>query len=581
MIPRASGHEDREESDPLTDVDPGADGRSSHGSPTPRDEIARLRKELSAAEARFQGIVQRSVDGVIVLDREGRVRFANASALELFGRDARDLIGSEFGYPAGVGDRTEIDVLRPEGQTTVCEMLTTGTSWEGEDDALLVLIRDVTDRREAEARERQLIREQVARKEAEAAARRAEILDRAAQATTGTLDLDELLRGLARVVVEEVGDVCLIDIDDGYGPLRRLVGARRDYSRHALLKGLEERPVRLAIDSAEARVFRTGESVLVRAVTDEWLEKAEHERDVVHALRELSPCSLMMVTLHAGSLRWGVVTIVSCEPSRLFDNHDLRLAEELIRRAGIAVENARLYRLARESSRAKSDFLAVVSHELRTPLSAVIGYAGLLSEEIAGPLLEKQRHYVDSIRKSADHLVRLIDQIITFARLEGDHEHVELDEIEPAVVVEDVATLIRPLAEKRGLAFSIEVPRDGATMTTDPKKLSQILVNLATNAVKYTADGQVAVEADVTGGAVTFRIRDTGRGIPPEKQEEIFEPFRQLEDPSTRSEGGAGIGLSVVKNLTRLLGGEVGLDSEVGRGTTFYVRLPREHVARG
>jgi signal transduction histidine kinase len=532
-----------------------------------------LRAALLAAEARFRSTVERSVDGVIVLDASGRVCFANAAAERLFGLDGSQLIGADFGFPAVAGEATEIDVLQAGREPVVADMRVAETTWDGER-ALLVLIRDVTDRRAAEERERQLIREQAARVEAEAHARRAEMLDRASRALGSTLDLDELLRRIAAVIVEELADVCLIDVDDRNGAMRRIAAARRDFPHRALLKGLEERPVQVGLHTAEARVLYTGASELVAEVTEAWLDRAAQNDDPAGAFSALHLCSLMMVTLYAGEVRWGVVSVLSCDPSRLYCEADVHLAEELVRRAGITLENARLYRLAQEASRAKSDFLAIVSHELRTPLSAVIGYAGLLEEGIAGELNDKQLEYLTSVRRSAEHLIRLIEQVITFARLEGDHERLQTGPVEVSRLVSDIGTLTRPLADRKGLRLILTIPSDGPVVEHDEKKIAQILINLVTNAVKYTDEGDVRLEAEVTDSELVLRVRDTGPGIPADKLGEIFEPFRQLEDPRTRREGGTGIGLSIVKNLTRLMGGEVGVSSRPGAGSTFTVRLP-------
>jgi signal transduction histidine kinase len=541
-------------------------------------ELREAHQKLAAQEERFRSIVERSVDGVVVLDPRGWVLFANAAAEELFGRERRELVGTDFGYPAVAGENTEIDILRRGGAPRTAEMRVVETTWAGEG-ALLVLIRDVTERRAAEERERQLIREQVARAEAEAQARRAELLDRASRALGSTLDLDELLRRIASVIVDELADVCLIDVDDRNGVMRRIAAARKDFPCRALVKGLERSPVHLGLQTAEARVLYTGASELVSDVTEAWLEQAAHNDDPAGAFIPLRPCSLMMVTLYAGDVHWGVVNILSCSPALRYCEADLFLAEELVRRAGITLENARLYRAATEASRAKSDFLTIVSHELRTPLSAVIGYAGLLEEGIAGELNDKQQEYLASVRRAAEHLIRLIEQVLTFARLEGDHERLHEGPVDVARLVRDVCTLTRPLADRKGLRLILAAPPDGPVIQHDEKKIAQILINLVTNAIKYTDEGEVHLEAEMTESTLLLRVRDTGPGIPPDKFGEIFEPFHQLEDPRTRREGGTGIGLSIVKNLTQLLGGEVSVSSRPGSGSTFSVRLPRDATA--
>lgn len=539
---------------------------------------AELAEALSDADARFHSAVERSLDGVIVLGSDGVVRFANASAAEVFGRAAEDLVGVEFGFPVVAGERTEIDIHRPGGSSVVAEMRATPTTWDHDDDAVLVLVRDITAVREAEARERELFREQTARKEAEANAERAAILDRAGRLVSSTLDIDELLVGLAELLVDEVGSACLIDIDDGSAPFRRLVVARRHNDRPVVFRPIPSDGVRLDMTHARARGFETTRTEVLPAERVHAVEDA-HGEDRVRIFTRLDPSSALMVSIEADGRPWGTVVVVAAEEDGDLDDAALRLVEELMRRTCMAVENARLYRLARESSRAKSDFLAVVSHELRTPLSAAIGYAGLMLENIGGALSDQHEGYVHSIRKSAEHLERLIDQIITFARLEGGHERVEVVEVDPRLVVEDCATLIRPMAERRGLALEIDAC-EGLTVRTDERKLAQVMLNLASNAVKYTREGRVSLGCTVQGDDLVFRVSDSGSGIAPEHLDEIFQPFRQLDDPHTRAEGGAGIGLSVARNLTQLLGGTIDVESVPGEGSTFTVRLPRSGPTR-
>jgi signal transduction histidine kinase len=146
---------------------------------------------------------------------------------------------------------------------------------------------------------------------------------------------------------------------------------------------------------------------------------------------------------------------------------------------------------------------------------------------------------VEAVRRSADHLLRLIDQVITFARLEGGHERLQLGPVDVPRLVGDIATLTRPLADRKGLSLELNMPASPPTLVSDEKKISQILVSLVTNAIKYTDHGGIHVEVDSLDGEVVLRVRDAGPGIPPDKTTEIFEPFRQLEDPRTRREGGA------------------------------------------
>jgi signal transduction histidine kinase len=229
---------------------------------------------------------------------------------------------------------------------------------------------------------------------------------------------------------------------------------------------------------------------------------------------------------------------------------------------------------AETASSAKSDFLAVMSHELRTPLTAIIGYEELLADGITGPLNPHQAQQLSRIKASAQHLLSLIDEILTFSRLEAGRETVALGIVDVNRVVEDSASLVSPLAGEKKLAFAVYPLDPPRAMRTDPGKLRQIFVNLLSNAVKFTAQGGVTVTTAVDRGDLVVRVCDTGTGIAPEHFERIFEPFWQAEQKATRRVSGTGLGLTVTRRLARLLGGDVTVESAPGQGTVFTARIP-------
>ena len=246
-----------------------------------------------------------------------------------------------------------------------------------------------------------------------------------------------------------------------------------------------------------------------------------------------------------------------------------------------ALERARLFtaeqraRLEAESAtRAKSDFLAVMSHELRTPLTSILGYQELIADGISGPVTDLQRQQLSRIEASALHLLGLIDELLTFSRLETGHETVQVSLVDVAALLDDAAALVAPLAAAKGLPVVVEPRPDGFAVTTDAVKLRQVLVNLLSNAIKFTEHGAVTLGAQLAGDDVEIAVRDTGIGIAPEHLERIFEPFRQIEQHSTRRAGGTGLGLSVTRRLLGLLGGTIAVESTVGQGSTFRVRVP-------
>ncbi len=242
-------------------------------------------------------------------------------------------------------------------------------------------------------------------------------------------------------------------------------------------------------------------------------------------------------------------------------------------RARLAAEEAQRDALA--ASRAKSDFLARMSHELRTPLAAIIGYGELLADGITGPVNDEQKRQLTRIRSSANHLLSIIDEILTLARMEAGKEKADIREVDISELMDSVATMAAPLASAKGLEFRVDVEPKGLFMQTDAVKLRQVLLNLLSNAVKYTDAGEIAVRSETHDGVVDFLVTDTGVGIEEEYLEKIFEPFWQVEHTTTRRAGGTGLGLAVTRQFVELLSGSIHVSSEPGVGSTFRVSVPR------
>jgi signal transduction histidine kinase len=234
---------------------------------------------------------------------------------------------------------------------------------------------------------------------------------------------------------------------------------------------------------------------------------------------------------------------------------------------------------AERANNSKTDFLAVMSHELRTPLTAIMGYEELLSDGITGPVTELQRQQLGRINASARHLLGLIDEILTFARVDVGRERVRWESMSVNHTLADAAALVEPMAAAKSIDFIVELLEDDQSIQTDGTKLRQMLVNLLSNGIKFTENGEVRVGCSVNNGMLEVRIADTGVGIAAENIEEVFEPFWQAEQSATRKTGGTGLGLSVTRKLARLLGGDVTVTSRVGTGTIFLLALPMKAPA--
>jgi two-component system, cell cycle sensor histidine kinase and response regulator CckA len=260
-----------------------------------------------------------------------------------------------------------------------------------------------------------------------------------------------------------------------------------------------------------------------------------------------------------------------------------RQAEAALResRAAAAAERERLIAeleqeraSLEEANRIKADFLATMSHELRTPLNAITGYTELLALHIGSP--EKLAAYPERIALSARHLLQLIEEILTFSRIEAGREALHIEDVALADLLDEVAAIIEPLAGEKGLRFAIDAADRSVVLHTDGRKVRQILLNLTGNAVKFTDEGGITFHSRVADNRIIFEVRDTGIGIAPEDVAKIWEPFCQVEPVNARRAGGTGLGLTVTRQLARLLGGDVEVDSTPGKGSTFCVTLPLE-----
>src|SRR5437867_64597 len=393
-----------------------------------KQELESRTRELARSAARFRDVIERNADAIVVVDREGVIRFANAMAARLFGAERDDLLNTPFGFPLVAGETTEID-LRSEEEPRCAEMRVVKSEWEGAT-AYIASLRDVTERRRAELNERQLIREHAARTAAEEAARRLRFLLDSSTALASSLDYDTTLSVLARICVPELADWAVVYSIDDAGHPRRVEGAHRDPAKAERVSELRNAPIEPDGPHPVLESLRCRKPLLVPAVGARLVDAITQDARQRELVRELGLESLMIVPMIGRDGALGALALASGDRARRFDAQDLALAEDVASRATLAVESARLYEEARRANQTKADFLAVVSHDLRTPLTAIIGYAALLELGVPEALTEGAQERVQRIRTSARHLLYLLNELLAFARLDAGREEARLQDVD-------------------------------------------------------------------------------------------------------------------------------------------------------
>jgi signal transduction histidine kinase len=288
----------------------------------------------------------------------------------------------------------------------------------------------------------------------------------------------------------------------------------------------------------------------------------------------------------------GAISVTHYDPERQFNPADLRLLSLFASQAAIAIENVRLYTAAQEArevaeaaSRAKSAFLANMSHELRTPLNAIIGYSEMLAEDFEDEEgLEDYIPDLHKIRAAGRHLLALVNDVLDLSKIEAGRMDLYLETFAVSRLIDDVVSTVQPLVEKSANTLEVRCADGLGTMHADLTKVRQSLFNLLSNAAKFTERGTITLDAaretanDVDW--VTFSVSDTGIGMTPEQMDKLFQAFSQAEASTARKYGGTGLGLAVTRHFCHMMGGNIGVESEYGVGSTFTIRLPAEVVGR-
>ncbi len=532
-------------------------------------------RERLLAEMEFRTVFDLTATGAAQIEAHSR-RFlrVNPKFCEMLGYAASELTGLSLVDVTHADDRAEVGRSLRDLVEGRCQNLTQehrflrkdGTSGWAILSATMVrdaargahrvitIHQDVTERRLGEERQRFL---------AEAAS------------VLGSLDYQTNLTNLTHLVVPGLADWCAIDVVDETGKLKRLAIAHVDPAKVHWARELHERyPAHQDATFGLPQVIRTGRPELYAEISDELLQASAVDAEHLEIMRAIGLRSGMIVPLAFRDRVLGALSMVSDESGRRFTPSDLEFAIELGRRAGMAIENARLYRESVATNRMKDEFLATLSHELRTPLNSIVGWTELIRNKEIEP--EEVDEAIEVIFRNAHSQVQLITDLLDVSRIITGKLHIDPVSVDVWTVVTEAVSSVKLAAKAKGLTLVQDGEAFALTIEGDRDRLRQVVWNLLTNAIRFTPrGGVVTVRARRLDAQVEIAVIDDGEGIDPGFLPHVFERFRQEDSSVTRRHGGLGLGLAIVRHIVELHGGTVAAASAGhGKGASFVVTLP-------
>jgi signal transduction histidine kinase/DNA-binding NarL/FixJ family response regulator len=408
------------------------------------------------------------------------------------------------------------------------------------------------------------------------AQRRLAFLASASTLLASSLDYEATLARVARLAVLFLADYCIVDSLEENGELRCAGVAHVDRSQESLARQVRAQYTGPTLPQYPGtRVSQEHQSQFLPALSLEVLEQWAVDPDHFEAIKKLNPGSMLIIPMEATDQTLGILTFVRTGSGREYQPDDLSLAEDLTRRAALAVENAQLYQEAQQALHVRDEFLSIAAHELKTPLTSLVGNVQLLQRRLVrnGQVGDRELHHLDNLVSQTHRLNRLIDSLLNLNRLEAGQLTIDQGELDLTRLVRRVIKEFQDTVETNKIEYlGNEEP---ALIAGDELRLEQVLQNLLYNAIKYSPGGgqiTVALERDET--LVTVRVIDSGIGIPPQALPLLFNRFYRVENNSARKIGGLGLGLYVVKEIISLHGGTIQVESIEDKGSTFILRFP-------
>jgi PAS domain S-box-containing protein len=388
------------------------------------------------------------------------------------------------------------------------------------------------------------------------------------------VDYQDSLNELARMLVPDLADWCVVDVVEAESGLRRVAVAHEDPDLVEMAEEVQRRWPSNIEEGPTGEVLKTGEPLVLPVISEEQLLAAARDEDHAAKLRALGLVSVVILPLVARERVLGLLTLVRSDASRAFRADEIPLLRELAARAGTAVDNTRLLHEATEAVRLRDDFLAIASHDMRTPLAAILGYLQLALRRIRkadDPGAQKLLEYLSAAESTAGRLTDLVADLMDVSLLRsGRPIALEPVELEVGLVVKRLVDAHRKLAQTHRFVHEQSEP---VNVRADLRRLERVLDNLLSNAVKFSpAGGEIHVTVDQEGGVARVRVKDRGLGVPKDEVAELFTRYRRASNVA--GVRGTGLGLAGSREIMRQMGGDIEVASREGKGSTFTVTLP-------
>jgi signal transduction histidine kinase len=400
-------------------------------------------------------------------------------------------------------------------------------------------------------------------------------LGEVSQAVNSTLDLETVLHTIVTKAVQlsgtEAGAIYVYDEVKSEFELQSTYGMSEE-----LIAAIKEHRVGVGVGADDP----VGKAYAMRAMVQIHDLREEAKTPVLEFVLQAGYRALLVVPLVGPESVVGALVVRRKAPGE-FPKQTTDLLQTFAAQSVLAIQNAHLFTEIGEkshqlevASQHKSQFLANMSHELRTPLNAILGYTELILDQIYGETPQKMHGVLERVQSNGKHLLGLINDVLDLSKIEAGQLVLSLADYSIKDVVNGVFSVVESLANAKKLALKVEVPPDLPRGRGDERRLTQVILNLVGNAIKFTDAGEVAIKAAAANGCYTVSVRDTGPGIAPADQAKIFEEFQQADSSVTKSKGGTGLGLSIARRIVELHGGKIRVESVVGKGATFIVSVP-------